>query len=77
MIDDKKIEKAARQISEKVVDAKGFDDSNPRKGYYESLASLQRVMPESDYDDPMSGLYGEDEVEECFNDASSMSSFMY
>lgn len=29
MIDDKKIEKAARQISEKVVDAKGFDDSNP------------------------------------------------
>lgn len=29
MIDDKKIEKAARQISEKVVDAKGFDDSKP------------------------------------------------
>ena len=28
MIDDKKIEEAARQISEKVVDAKGFDDSN-------------------------------------------------
>lgn len=49
----------------------------PRKGYYNSLASLQRVMSESDYDDPMSGLYGEDEVEECFNDASSMSSFMY
>lgn len=48
-----------------------------RKGYYESLASLQRVMSESDYDDPMSGLYGEDEVGECFNAASSMSSFMY
>lgn len=29
MIDDKKIEKSARQISEKVVDAKGFDDSKP------------------------------------------------
>lgn len=29
MIDDKKIEKAARQISEKVVDAKGFDNSKP------------------------------------------------
>ena len=29
MIDDKKIEKAARQISEKVVDTKCFDDSNP------------------------------------------------
>lgn len=29
MIDDKKIQKAARQISEKVADAKGFDDSNP------------------------------------------------
>lgn len=29
MIDDKKIEKAARQISEKVVDANGFDDSKP------------------------------------------------
>jgi len=29
MIDENKIEKAARQISEKVVDAKGFDDSNP------------------------------------------------
>lgn len=29
MIDDKKIEKTARQISEKVVDAKGFDDSKP------------------------------------------------
>lgn len=29
MIDDKKIEKAARQISEKVADANGFDDSKP------------------------------------------------
>ena len=29
MIDDKKIEKAARQISERVVDTKCFDDSNP------------------------------------------------
>lgn len=29
MIDDKKIAKAARQISEKVVDANGFDDSKP------------------------------------------------
>nr|DAF76889.1 MAG TPA: hypothetical protein [Bacteriophage sp.] len=29
MIDDYKIKKAARQISEKVVDAKGFDDSKP------------------------------------------------
>lgn len=29
MIDYKKIEKAARQISEKVVDANGFDDSKP------------------------------------------------
>ena len=29
MIEDKKIEKAARQISEKVVDTKCFDDSNP------------------------------------------------
>lgn len=29
MIDKNKIEKAARQISEKVVDAKGFDDSKP------------------------------------------------
>lgn len=29
MIDDKKIQKAARQISEKVADAKGFDDSKP------------------------------------------------
>lgn len=29
MIDDKKIEKAARQISEKVIDANSFDDSKP------------------------------------------------
>lgn len=29
MIDKNKIEKAARQISEKVVDAKGFNDSKP------------------------------------------------
>ena len=29
MIDKYKIEKAARQISEYVADAKGFDDSNP------------------------------------------------
>lgn len=29
MIDDKKIAKAARQISEKVVDANGFDNSKP------------------------------------------------
>ncbi len=29
MIDEKKIKKAARQISEKVVDAIGFDDSKP------------------------------------------------
>lgn len=29
MIEDKKIEKTARQISEKVVDANGFDDSKP------------------------------------------------
>lgn len=29
MIDKNKIAKAARQISEKVVDAKGFDDSKP------------------------------------------------
>lgn len=29
MIDKNKIAKAARQISEKVVDAKGFDNSNP------------------------------------------------
>lgn len=29
MIDEKKIEKAARQISKKVVDAIGFDDSKP------------------------------------------------
>lgn len=29
MIDKYKIAKAARQISEKVVDAKGFDDSKP------------------------------------------------
>ena len=29
MIDDKKKEKAARQISENVADAKGFDDSKP------------------------------------------------
>lgn len=29
MIDDKKIAKVARQISEKVVDANGFDDSKP------------------------------------------------
>ena len=29
MIEDKKIQKAARQISEKVVDANGFDDSKP------------------------------------------------
>ena len=29
MIDAYKIEKAARQISEKVVDANGFDDSKP------------------------------------------------
>lgn len=61
-------------------DNKEYDqipDSAPRKGNYDSLSSLQRVMSESDYDDPMSGLYGEDELEECFNDASSMSSFMY
>lgn len=61
-------------------DNKKYDQmpaSAPRKGYYESLTSLQRVMSESDYNDPMSDLYGEDEVEECFNDASSMSSFMY
>lgn len=61
-------------------DNKEYDQipaSAPRKGYYESLASLQRVMSESDYNDPMSGLYGKDELEECFNDASSMSSFMY
>ena len=41
------------------------------------MAILQRSVSESDYDDPMSSLYGEDEVEECFNAASSMSSFMY
>lgn len=29
MIDKYKIAKAARQISEKVADAKGFDDSKP------------------------------------------------
>lgn len=29
MIDDKKKEKTARQISENVADAKGFDDSKP------------------------------------------------
>lgn len=29
MIDKNKIAKAARQISEKVVDAEGFDDSKP------------------------------------------------
>lgn len=29
MIDKNKIAKAARQISEYVVDAKGFDDSKP------------------------------------------------
>ena len=29
MIEKYKIAKAARQISEKVVDTKGFDDSNP------------------------------------------------
>lgn len=29
MIDKNKIAKAARQISEKVVDANGFDDSKP------------------------------------------------
>ena len=29
MIDDYKIKKAARQISEKVVDANGFDNSKP------------------------------------------------
>lgn len=29
VFDEKKIEKAARQISEKVVDAIGFDDSKP------------------------------------------------
>ena len=29
MVDEKKIEKTARQISEKVVDAIGFDDSKP------------------------------------------------
>ena len=61
-------------------DNKEYDQipvSTPRKGSYDSLASLQRVMPKSDYDDPMNGLYGVDEVEECFNAASSMSSFMY
>ena len=50
--------------------------SAPRNSW-DSMASLQRSVSESDYDDPMNGLYGEDEVEECFNTASSMSSFMY
>ena len=44
---------------------------------WDSMASLQRSISENDYDDPMSGLYGEDEVEEYFNATSSMSPFMY
>nr|DAU08166.1 MAG TPA: Putative quorum-sensing-regulated virulence factor [Caudoviricetes sp.] len=51
--------------------------STPRKGSYDSLASLQRSVSESDYDDPMNGLYGVDEVDEILNDASSMSAFLY
>lgn len=68
------------KIFQERYDNKEYDQipvSAPRKGSYDSLASLQRVMSESDYDDPMNGLYGMDEVEECFNAASSMSSFMY
>lgn len=61
-------------------DNKEYDQipvSTPRKGSYDSLASLQRSVSESDYDDPMNGLYGVDEVDEILNDASSMSAFLY
>lgn len=50
--------------------------SAPRNSW-NSMASLQRSVSESDYDDPMNGLYGVDEVDEILNDASSMSAFLY
>ncbi len=50
--------------------------SAPRNSW-DSMASLQRSVSESDYDDPMNGLYGVDEVDEILNDASSMSAFLY
>lgn len=34
------------------------------------LMTLWLVFKESDYDDPMNGLYGADEVDEILNDAS-------
>lgn len=52
--------------------------SVPRKGgYYESLDNILRNMSESDCDDPLSGYNGVDEAEDYFNDASSMSAFLY
>ena len=55
----------------------GAIPASASRNSWDSMASLQRSVSESDYDDPMSGLYGEDEVKKCFNATSSMSSFMY
>ena len=44
---------------------------------WDFMDSIHKVISESDYDDPMSDLYGMDEVDDTFNDASSMSAFMY
>lgn len=51
MIDEKKIAKAARQISEKVVDAKGFDNSKPThlaflKGHIDGFNAGAKWMQE-------------------------------
>ena len=48
-----------------------------RKGYYDSLDNILRNMSESDCDDPLSDCNGVDEAEDYFNDASSMSAFLY
>lgn len=48
-----------------------------RKGYYDSLGRILRNMSESVYDDPLSDFNRVDEAEEYFNDASSMSAFLY
>ena len=48
-----------------------------RKGYYDALANILRNMSESEYEDPLSDFNGVDEAEDYFNDASSMSAFLY
>ena len=51
MIDKNKITKAAQQISEKVVDTKCFDDSNPThlafaEGYFDGFNAGAKWMQE-------------------------------